>query len=211
MTEKRIDEKELVEKVGRGDREALGELFSRYRPRLRGLVRIRMSPRLKGRLDPSDVLQEAWLDVGRRFDDWLGDRSMPLYLWIRFLTAQKLLELHRRNLGAQCRDAAREVRLHAGPQASSVSLAEHLAVSMTSPSQGAARAEMNGRLAAALEEMDEIDREVLTLRHFEELTNNEVAEVLGITKAGASNRYVRALRRLRTAIGDEDAPSGGDR
>ncbi len=197
----------LVERVRAGDSRALADLFTHYRPRLRGLVRIRMHPRLHGRLDASDILQEAWLDVTRRFEQWVDSQEMPIFLWIRFLTAQKLDEMHRRHLGAKKRDAQREVRLNAGPEASSVSIAQHLAASITSPSLGAARDELREKLVAALQGMDEIDREVLTLRHFEELTNNEVAGVLGITKAGASNRYVRALSRLR-AILDGGAEEG---
>src|SRR5690606_2974502 len=143
-----------------------------------------------------DVLQEAWLDITRRFDEWLKSASpMPLFVWMRFLTVQKLMELHRRN-GAKQRDARREVPLHAGPEASTASVAERLAGNFSSPSQGLARQEVLARVQAALDGLEEIDREVLLLRHFEELSNNEVAEVLGITKAGASNRYVRALKRL---------------
>ena len=193
----------LTTRARAGDEEALAELFTRYRSRLRSMVGIRMDRRLRGRVDPSDVLQEAYLDVTRRFGRYAENPEMPLYLWLRFLTAQKLAELHRRHLGAQRRDAGREVPLHVGPQASSVSIAERLAGDFTSPSRGAARLEVQGRLVDALESMGEIDREVLSLRHFEELDNNEVAGVLGLTKAAASNRYVRALRRLRTILEDD--------
>lgn len=192
----------LTARARAGDREALAGLFGRYRGRLRAMVRIRMADRLKGRLDPSDVLQEAWLDVNRRFDGYVAKPEMPLFLWIRFLTAQKLAQLHRRHLGTRQRDAGREVRLPAGPPATSLSIAGLLVGSFTSPSGGAARSEIAERLREALEEMDETDREVLTLRHFEELTNNETALVLGLSKAAASNRYVRALKRLRVALGD---------
>jgi RNA polymerase sigma-70 factor (ECF subfamily) len=193
---------ELIERARGGDRIALADLFARHRGRLEALVALRLDPHLRGRLDAGDVLQEAWLDVGRRFDEWLAKPDMPLYLWIRFLTVQKLAELHRRH-GAKQRDARREVALHAGPSASTHSVAEHLAGSFSSPSQGLARQEVLARVTAALDALEEIDREVLVLRHFEELSNNEVAEVLGITKAGASNRYVRALKRLRAALEGE--------
>lgn len=198
----RSSEESLVANARTGDREALAGLFARWRPRLEWLVELRLDPHLRGRLDPADVLQEAWLDVSKRFEGWVEKPDMPLFLWVRFLTAQKLLELHRRH-GAQQRDARREVALQAGPSASTIALAEHLAGSVSSPSRGVARQETLARVRAALDELEEIDREVLVLRHFEELSNNEIAELLGITKAGASNRYVRALKRLREALGDE--------
>lgn len=198
------DDAERLARAGRGDRDAMGELFGRWRPRLEWLVELRLDPRLRGRLDPADVLQEAWLDVSRRFDDWAKKPDMPLFLWVRFLTVQKLAELHRRH-GAQQRDAWREVPLHAGPTASADSLAERLAGSVSSPSRGLAREELLARVRGALAGLDAIDREVLAMRHFEELTNGEVASVLGITPAGASNRYVRALKRLREALGEEGA------
>jgi RNA polymerase sigma-70 factor, ECF subfamily len=163
-------------------------------------VALRLDPHLRGRLDSADVLQEAWLDVEKRFEAWVAQPDMPLFLWVRFLTVQKLAELHRRN-GAQQRDARREVPIHAGPSASNASLAERLAGSFSSPSQGFQKAELLARVQESLGALDEIDREVLVLRHFEELSNNEVATVLGITPAGASNRYVRALKRLKQALG----------
>lgn len=190
---------EVVARIRAGERDALGELFTNHQRRLEGLIALRIDPHLRGRIDPADVLQEAWLDVARRFDEWLAKPTMPLFVWLRFLTVQKLAELHRRH-GAQQRDVRREVPLHAGPSASTASLAERLAGSFSSPSQGMKRAELVSRVQQALDELDETDREVLVMRHFEELTNNEVAAALGITKAGASNRYVRALRRLRAAL-----------
>jgi RNA polymerase sigma-70 factor, ECF subfamily len=192
-------EADLVERIAAGETDALGELFVHFQPRLFRLIGLRMAPQLRGRLDAADVLQEAWLDIDRRFPEWLAKREMPLFLWVRFLTVQKLAELHRRN-GAQVRDAGREVPMHAGPEASVGSLAQHLAGSFTSPSQGLARAELVEQVQAALNDLAELDREVLVMRHFEELSNNEVAAILGITKAGASNRYMRALKRLRVAL-----------
>ncbi len=202
---------ELLTRAEAGDEAALAAFFALSRDRLRRLVSIRMHPRLQGRLDASDVLQEAWLDCARRYEGWVRDPQMPLYLWIRFLTAQKLTEMHRRHLGAQLRDARRELHAATGPEASAVSLAGRLMGDRTSPSQAACNEELRERLAEALEAMDPIDREVLTLRHFEELTNNDVAEVLAITKAGASNRYVRALKRLRDVMEPEADATGGQR
>jgi RNA polymerase sigma-70 factor (ECF subfamily) len=132
----------------------------------------------------------------------LDDPSMPVFVWLRMITNQRLIDVHRRHLGAKMRDAGQEVSLHRHDVSggTSMSMAVHLVGHLTSPSQAAIRAELETRLETALNEMDPIDREVLALRHFEELTNNEVAEVLGIQKAAASNRYVRALKRLREIL-----------
>jgi RNA polymerase sigma-70 factor (ECF subfamily) len=193
---------ELLHRLGEGDQQALAELFARYRERLRRMVKLRLDRRLQGRVDPSDVLQDAYLDVSKRAPEYSANPTMPFYLWLRFLTGQRLLALHRQHLGAQMRDAGQEVSLYRGalPQASSVSLAAQLLGRLTTPSIAAMRAEMQIRLQEALNSMDPMDREVLTLRHFEELSNNETAEVLGIQKSAASNRYIRALKRLRDIL-----------
>src|SRR4051812_33089633 len=190
---------------GPGDAQALLELFERSRDRLRRMVRLRLDRRLQGRLDPSDVLQEAALDVTRRAGEYCSSPApaIPPYLWLRYLTGQRLLALHRHHLGAQIRDAGHEVSLRFGgmPQATSASLAALLLGRLTSPTRAARRAEMQLRLQEALNRMDPIDREVLVLRHFEELSNAETARVLGLEKTAASNRYIRALRRLKEVLG----------
>ncbi len=193
------DTEDLLRRAEKGEEEALARLFARHRDRLRAMVRLRLDRRLQGRIDPSDVLQEAYIDFARRFPEFASNPPMPFYLWLRALTGQKLIDLHRRHLGAKMRDAGQEVSLYRGalPQASSVSLAAQLLGRLTSASRAAIRAETQLRVQAALNEMDEIDREVLTLRHFEMLTNDETAEILGLSKSAASNRYVRALKRLK--------------
>jgi RNA polymerase sigma-70 factor (ECF subfamily) len=127
---------------------------------------------------------------------------MPFYLWLRFLAGQRLLILHRRHLGAQVRDAGREVSLVRGamPEASSAAIAAHLLGRECRPSEVAIRAEIKLRLQDALNEMEPLDREVLALRHFEQLSNAEVARVLEIHEAAASKRYIRALKKLRTIL-----------
>jgi RNA polymerase sigma-70 factor (ECF subfamily) len=182
---------------------ALVDLFAQNRERLRRMVSVRLDHRLRGRIDPSDVLQEAQIDVLCRANEYAAAPSMPPYLWLRFLTVQRLLALHRVHLGAQMRDAGQEVPLARGraPEATSESLAASLLGRLTSPSLAAERAEFMRQLNEALSAMEPIDREVLILRHFEELTNAETAEVLGLQKTAASNRYVRALKRLRGALG----------
>src|SRR5262245_20029910 len=190
---------DLLARPRPGDPTALAALFDRYRDRLRHMVRLRLDRRLAGRLDTSDVIQEAYLEADKRFAEYLRDPAIPVFLWLRLVTGQKLTDLHRHHLGARMRDAGMEVSLHRGalPQASSVSLAELLLGRLTSPTRAAQRAEMQLRLQEALNNMDAIDREVLVLRHFEELTNAEAAQALGLEKTAASNRYIRALKRLK--------------
>jgi RNA polymerase sigma-70 factor (ECF subfamily) len=193
---------ELLRRAEKGDLQAMGDLFSQHRERLRRMVQLRMDRRLQGRLDPSDILQEAYLEFSRSLADYLRDPSMPFFLWLRCITGRKLHALHRKHLGTQARDAGREVSLHRGalPQASSVSLAAQLLGRHTSPSQAAVRAELQIRIQEALNSMDSIDREILALRHFEQLSNAETAETLGLSEAAASNRFVRALKRLKKIL-----------
>jgi RNA polymerase sigma-70 factor (ECF subfamily) len=201
---------DLLRRAGNGDQEALAELFGRYRDRLKRMVLLRLDRRLQGRIDASDVLQEAYLDLARRASEIADKPDMPFFLWLRLLTGQRLLAIHRRHFGTRMRDVGQEVALHHGamPQATSASLAAQLLGRLTSPSLAAVRAEMQLRLQEALNSMDPIDREVLVLRHFEELSNGETAEVLGLQKTAASNRYVRALKRLRSIL--QSMPGFGD-
>jgi RNA polymerase sigma-70 factor, ECF subfamily len=201
---------DLLRRAGTGDADALGQLFTRYRDRLRQMVRLRLDRRLHGRVDPSDVLQEAYLDFARRLPEYVRNPAVPFYLWLRFLAGQRLIDLHRQHLGAKMRDAGQEVSLYRGafPQASSVSLAAQLLGRLTSASRAAMRAETQIRVQEALNSMDPLDREVLTLRHFEMLSNDETAQVLGLKKSAASNRYVRALGRLKALL--SGIPGFGD-
>jgi RNA polymerase sigma-70 factor (ECF subfamily) len=196
------DTDELLRRAAAGDVRALAEVLERNRERLKRMVRVRLDPRLRGRLDPSDVIQEAYLDAARRLPEYVRDPSVPFFLWLRKLTAQRLIDLHRQHLGAKIRDASLEVSLHSGayPQASSLSLAAQLLGRFSSPSRAAIRAEIQIRVQEALNSLDDVDREGLALRHFEMLTNDEVAQVLGIKKTAASNRYVRALQRLTSVL-----------
>ena len=208
MAKETQEPREQRDPAAPADVEELTALFVRHRERLRRMVRLRLDRRLLGRVDPSDVLQEAYLDIAGRAEEYLANPTMPPFLWLRFLTAQRLTILHRRHLGAQARDPDREISLHRGaiPQATSVSLAQQLLGRMTSASQAAIRAELQTRLQVVLNGMDPLDREVLALRHFEELSNAETAQVLGLQKSAASNRYIRALKRLKELL--EALPGG---
>lgn len=200
--EQSLDNSTVLETLRAGGEQALARLFEEYSGRLKRMVKLRMDRRLQGRLDPSDVIQESYLEVARRFRDYLTQPDLPFYLWLRFLTGQKLIDLHRRHLGTKMRDVGQEVSLRRGafPEASSVSLAAQLLGQLTSASQAMVRAETQVKVQEALNAMDALDREVLTLRHFELLSNDETAAVLGITKQAASNRFVRALKRLRSLL-----------
>lgn len=187
-----------------GDTQALVAAFDQYRPRLAKTIYFRMDQRLAGRLDPDDILQEAYINAAQRCAHIEGDTESALFVWLRLIVLQTLVDMHRRHLGAQMRDAGREVALHqqSPSQSTCLSMTRYLAASVTSPSLAMRRSEFSERLHHALDRMDPLDREVLALRHFEELTNQEIAESLGIQQKAASIRYVRALRRLK-AILDE--------
>ena len=172
MTDPGTTTDDLLRRAKAGDAVALGALFAHYRDRLRKMVRLRLDHRLTGRIDSSDVLQEAYLDVARRFPEYAAEPRVPFYVWLRALTGQRLVDLHRQHLGTKVRDAGKEISLSRGalPAASSASLAQQLLAGLTSPTQAAVREEMRLRLQEVLNGMDPLDREVLTLRHFEMLT-----------------------------------------
>jgi RNA polymerase sigma-70 factor (ECF subfamily) len=189
----------LLKRAAEGDSEGWGLLLERYRERLRRMVALRLDQRLQGRIDASDVIQETYLEAWNRLPDYLRESAMPFYLWLRFLSCQKVLELHRQHLGREMRNATREVSLYqdAWPEVSSVTLAAQLLGDDTRPSQAALRTELKLRLQEALNQMDPIDREVIALRHFEQLSRAETAELLEIRESAVSKRYVRALARLK--------------
>ncbi len=197
-----------VARVAAGDAEALGPLLDGYRDRLRRMVALRLDPRLHGRVDASDVIQEGYLDAARRLPEYLAEPGrMPFYLWLRFLVGQRVIEAHRRHL-AEGRNAGREVSLYRGamPEVSTAALAAQLLGKLTTPSDAAIRTERRVRLQEAQNVMDPIDREVLVLRHYEQLSNGEVGRVLGIDKSAASKRHIRALLRLREHLADLGEP-----
>ena len=202
---------ELVNRVIRQDRDALAELFSHYRPRLWRLVAFRLHPQLQGRIDADDVLQDAWLRSVDRIGSFLKDAAaISPFLWFRTIVSQTLVDLHRFHLGAQKRSAAREFSINRGwaSESTSSAMSFHLQQPAKSPSSTLGRAEQAQQLEVALQGMNENDREVLALRHFEELSNNETARVLNMTEQAASARYIRALARLKQIL--EVLPGGFD-
>ena len=182
----------------------LGALLASQESRLRLIARARLDPRVLGRVGPDDVIQEAFLDVTRRLDEYLeqrrsGDeRRLPFFLWVRLLTQQVIARLHREHLGSLKRDAGREQRSElASATSTTVLLAHQLHSHLTSPTGALRRIERREAVEAALEGLSEVDRETILLRHYEELTNREVATVLGLSESGASMRHLRALARLK--------------
>ena len=193
------DSEELLRRASAGDEAALGALWERHRARLRLMVRLRLDRRLQGRVDPSDVLQDAYLDLADRLPDYARERPIPTYLWLRLVTGQRLAMVHRQHLGAALRDAAREVSLYRGalPAASSASLAAQLLGRFTTAGQAAVRAERQLQLQEALSGREAPDREILALLHFEGLSDGESAAIFGLSQTAANHRSIRALGRLR--------------
>jgi RNA polymerase sigma-70 factor (ECF subfamily) len=202
MTDNSAETNRLLEQARAGDKEALNALFARHRPRLRRMVELRLDRRLLARIDASDVIQEAHVEAVGRLEEYLSAPRYPLFLWLRLIVGERLLKLHRHHLGTRMRDAGLEVSIYRGalPEASSAALAAQLLGKHTSPTQAAVRAERILRLQEALNALDAMDREVLSLRHFEELSLAETALSLGIEEPAAAKRYIRALKRLKATL-----------
>jgi RNA polymerase sigma-70 factor (ECF subfamily) len=200
---------DLLKRAADGDEASWAQLVALYHDRLRRMVALRLDPRLQGRIDPSDVLQETYLEAAKGLAEHLRSSDISFYLWLRLLAGSRLARLHRTHLGASKRDAGREVPITtAVPEASSIILAECLVSAGDSPSEATVRAEERARMQQALERLDAADREVLALRHYEQMTTPEIGHVLGISRAAASKRYRRALERLREVL---EATQGGPR
>jgi RNA polymerase sigma-70 factor (ECF subfamily) len=189
------DTQELLDRARRGDRTALDALFARHRERLRHGIALRLDRRLAARVDVSDVLQETYLEAARRLPDYLARPEMPFGLWLRWLARERVLVLHRRHLGARRRAVGQEVRPL--PVDSSAQLVQGLVGPGPSPSQALAAVELAERLRLALQQLDDDERDLLLWRHFEQLSNRDIAQLLRISESAANKRYIRALQRLR--------------
>lgn len=185
----------LLARARQGEVEAFPQLFAGYRARLRQAVALRLDRRVAARVDASDVVQEAFLEASRRFADYLARPSMPFDLWLRWITREQVLTVHRRHLGAEKRAVGREAPPL--PVDSSAQFVGGLLGAEPSPSQAVAAVELAERLRVALGQLDDDERELIVWRHFEQLSNREAAQLLGIQEPAASKRYVRALERLR--------------
>jgi RNA polymerase sigma-70 factor (ECF subfamily) len=187
----------LLELARAGDRAAFDRLFALHRPYLCQVVALRLDHRLRARVDPSDVVQEAQMEAYRRLPDYCARRPMAFRLWLRKTACERLLMLRRFHLGAGRRAAGREVTL---PDRSSLRLARQLLAPGPSPSQQLLGREQACRVRQAVAELSEADREVLVMRNLEGLSNAEAAEALQVDPATASRRYGRALLRLREIL-----------
>lgn len=177
-------------------------MLSEHVERLQRLVRLRLDTRLQRRIDPADVVQDVLLEACTHRDGFFRQSEMSLYPWLRGIALNKLLELHRRHLGTQMRDVKREISLQrcAWVDDSTIALVEQLLGHGTRPSEAAMREEVKAWLQRALEQLNPLDREVLVLKHFEQLTSREAAQALGIEERAAAKRYLRALMRLKEAL-----------
>ncbi len=197
----------LLQRLREGDQAAFEQLFAEHRPYLHRVIELRLDDRLRGRLDTSDLVQETQMEAFRRLEDYLRRRPMPFRLWLRKTAQERLITAQRQHLGAALRTVDREVPL---PDQSSLLLARQFQAAGSTPSQRLEKAELASRMRAVLAELGEADREILVLRNLEELSNQEAAEVLQIEPAAASQRYGRAvlrLRRLLIARGLVESPS----
>jgi RNA polymerase sigma-70 factor (ECF subfamily) len=193
------DDDDLIARASQGDADARGELLARHRARLKRMVACRLDRRLAARLDPSDVVQDVLAEAHRQMPEFLQERPIPFYPWLRQIAWERLVDLHRRHVLAQRRSVGREARDGpALPDESAARLVDCLLASQTSPSAQARRAELRDRMRQALLRLGERDREVLVLRYLEQLTTAEVAAVLGIREGAVKLRQLRALERLRT-------------
>lgn len=201
MGELRADSEEtrrLLERIGRGERAALGPLLERHRAGVREFVEMHLDPRVAARVDASDVVQEAQLAIAGRIDDFLKRQPMPFHVWVRKTAYERLLNA-RRDHHRKRRSVRREV---AWPDRSSMLLVRPLLRSFPSPSQHAEARERAERVGRAVAELPDADREVLLMRHAEELPYDEIAVLLEIEPAAARKRYGRALIRLRKVLTD---------
>ena len=195
-----------IEQLRSQGQDAMLALLGQYRARLLRMIALRLDSRVMVKVDSEDILQEVFIEAVRRVPAYLQQPTVPVFVWLRQLTTQALIDTHRRFLGARMRNVSQETSLHWAELAdtSSPSFAGQLADSLTTPSQCAMRGETLAAVKALVEKLDPIDREVLVLRHLEELSNAEVAQVLGIDRFAASKRYLRALERLRKGLGARD-------
>ena len=201
---KNQDTDKLIRRARDGDTEATEQLLVRHRERLRKMVAMRLDKRLAARVDPSDVLQEAMVDASRRLPEYLSQPSRPFYPWLRQIAWDRLIDLHRYHIDAEKRTVLREDRWSPTLNEESVcELADQLVASDTNPSRQMMRAEMYARVRAVLKQLYPHDRELLVLRHLEQLSVREIADVLGISESTVTTRHLRALQRLRRLLGDE--------
>jgi RNA polymerase sigma-70 factor (ECF subfamily) len=196
------DTQQLLDQAKGGDPAAVDQLLARHREPVRRMIDLRLDPAIVQRVDASDVVQEVLLEASKRLQDYLRKPSMPFHLWLRHLAKDHLIDAHRRHHQAQKRGVDRERPLHrpAWSERSSMELAAQLVDHELTPASAAIQQELQRRLHETLLQLDDDDRDILLMRHFEQLANQDVAAALGLTEAAASMRYLRAVRRLRDLL-----------
>jgi RNA polymerase sigma-70 factor, ECF subfamily len=192
-------ERHLADRAAGGDAAAWGALLARHQERLACVAAFRLARRQRGRVEPADVVQEAFAAATARRDEFFAQSARPLFLWLRWVMGNTLLVLHRHHLGVRMRDVRREQAGSGGDETCGNLIAE-LTAGVSGPATAARHAELRARVAEAMDRMSAGDREVLALRHFEQLSNAEAAQVLGIHERAAAKRYLRALERLREVL-----------
>jgi RNA polymerase sigma-70 factor (ECF subfamily) len=195
------DTQELLSRARAGEAEAVDRLLDRHREAVRRMIGMRLDPAIARRLDASDVVQDVLLEASQRLRDYLDNQDMPFHLWLRHIARDHLIDAHRRHRKAQRRTVDREQPIH-GPLAdhSSLELAAQLIDRELTPATAALRHELQARFQAVLTDLGDEDREIILMRHFEQLSNQEVARELDLSEAAAAMRHLRALRRLRKLL-----------
>jgi RNA polymerase sigma-70 factor (ECF subfamily) len=191
----------LIQKARQGDGQAREQLLTRHRGRLRQMIAFRLDPRVAARVDPSDVVQEALTDASRKLSGYLKERPLPYYPWLRQLALERLMKLHRRHIQAQKRTVTREEDwLPPLPDESAMELANRVLVGQSQPMGHAVREELRQRVRVILAQLLPRDREILILRHLEQMKPREMAAVIGITEGAVRVRHLRALQRFRELL-----------
>lgn len=199
---------ELLDQARRGDADAVNRLLDQHREPVRRMIGLRLDPAIAARVDASDVVQEVLLEASRRLNDYLRNPVMPFHLWLRHLAKDHLIDAHRRHHQAQKRGVDREQPIvpAAFAERSSIELAAQFLDQELTPASAAIQQEMERRLHSAIAALEDDDREIILMRHFEQLSNQEAATMLGLSEAAASMRHLRALRRLRQLLQPGEQP-----
>jgi RNA polymerase sigma-70 factor (ECF subfamily) len=202
---------QMLDDARAGDSQAVDRLLGEFREPLRRVVHLRLDPVLARRVDASDIVQDVLLEANQRLAEYLKSPAMPFHLWLRHLAQDRVIDTHRRHRLAQRRSIDREqpIARPAWVDESSLQLVARLVDGERTPASAAIHQELQRRLDDALTELGEADREIILMRHHEQLSNQEVAAVLELTEAAASMRYLRALRRLREVLTPGDNPASG--
>jgi RNA polymerase sigma-70 factor (ECF subfamily) len=202
---------DLLNEVAGGDKSAVNRLMDRHRDAVRRMIQMRLDQAVARRVDASDVVQDVMLEASQRLTDYLQNPAMPFHLWLRQLAKDRIIDMHRRHRGAQRRSVDREQNFSGlgSDDQSAADLAGLLRDAELTPAAAALRQEMQNRFLLALDQLEEGDREIIVMRHFEHLGNSEVAEALGLSPPAAGMRYLRAIRKLREVLGTDDASVPG--